>query len=323
MSQIRIVSINREKDRFLVCPFVMSWGINRVTDRFFRSLKGPGVTAGDVGVALLDAFAFIERTGPLELSLEEQENCWRHDTKYKTYRSFARNNDFLQVSVEKGKPYFVCAYPPRTSDLVGDEVWKGTVPAGASAEELGDAVLDAYAAIDEWKKAHGRRPAPRVPVARSVALCDGGEVLLPGPGEGFAERTSAAGEVLLAFERTGRGGDPVASLYLAEAEWDAEADGGEAWDEWLERWEGDNGPARSVSREPCGEGPFTRRWEARNGSCLTVALLAPLTGGLAVMLCLDAARPGRRPKAVGRWEEELHRIARAATIRPGKPETDE
>ena len=61
MSQIRIVSINRERSRFLVCPFVMSWGINRVTDRFFRSLKGPGVTAGDVGGALLDAFAFIER----------------------------------------------------------------------------------------------------------------------------------------------------------------------------------------------------------------------------------------------------------------------
>ena len=318
---VMTVSVNREGNRLLLLPYVECWGVDRLTDRFFASLKGPGVTAGDVGVALLDAFAFIERTGPLELSLEEQENCWRHDTKYKTYRSFARNNDFLQVSVERGKPYFVCAYPPRTSDLVGDEVWKGTVPAGASARELGQAVLDAYGAVDEWKKAHGRRAGGREPVARSVALCDGGEVLLPGPGEGFAERTSAAGEVLLAFERTGRGGDPVASLYLAEAEWDAEADGGEAWDEWLERWEGDNGPARSVSREPCGEGPFTRRWEARNGSCLTVALLAPLTGGLAVMLCLDAARPGRRPKAVGRWEEELHRIARAATIRPGKTES--
>ena len=323
MSQIRIVSINREKDRFLVCPFVMSWGINRVTDRFFRSLKGPGVTAGDVGVALLDAFAFIECTGPLELNLEEQENFWRHDTRYRTYRAFARNNDLVEVTNYKDKEYWVYAYPPRIGDDWGDEVWRGTVPAGASAEELGQAVLDAYAAIDEWKRTHGRRPAPRVPVARSAGLCDGGEVVMPGPGEGFAERTSAAGEVLLAFERAGRGGDPVASLYLAEAEWDAEADGGEAWDEWLERWEGDNGPARSVSREPCGEGPFTRRWEARNGSCLTVALLAPLTGGLAVMLCLDAARPGRRPKAVGRWEEELHRIARAATIRPGKPETDE
>ena len=320
---VMTVSVNREGNRILFLPCVECWGMDRATDRFFRSLRGPDVTAGDIGGALLDAFAFIERTGPLELSLEEQENCWRHDTKYKTYRSFARNNDFLQVSVERGKPYFVCAYPPRTSDLVGDEVWKGTVPAGVSARELGQAVLDAYAAIDEWKKAHGRRAGGREPVARSVALCDGGEVLLPGPGEGFAERTSAAGEVLLAFERTGRGGDPVASLYLAEAEWDAEADGGEAWDEWLERWEGDNGPARSVSREPCGEGPFTHRWEARNGSCLTVALLAPLTGGLAVMLCLDAAWPGRRPKAVGRWEEELHRIARAATIRPGKPETDE
>ena len=323
MSQIRIVSINREKDRFLVCPFVMSWGINRVTDRFFRSLKGPGVTAGDVGVALLDAFAFIECTGPLELNLEEQENFWRHDTRYRTYRAFARNNDLVEVTNYKDKEYWVYAYPPRIGDDWGDEVWRGTVPAGASAEELGQAVLDAYAAIDEWKRTHGRRPAPRVPVARSAGLCDGGEVVMPGPGEGFAERTSAAGEVLLAFERAGRGGDPVASLYLAEAEWDAEADGGEAWDEWLERWEGDNGPARSVSREPCGEGPFTRRWEARNGSCLTVALLAPRPDGLAVMLCLDAARPGRRPKAVGRWEEELHRIARAATIRPGKPETDE
>ena len=321
MSQIRIVSINREKDRFLVCPFVMSWGINRVTDRFFRSLKGPGVTAGDVGVALLDSFAFIERTGPLELSLEEQENFWRHDTRYKTWRAFARNNDFVDVTYYEDRYYWVCAYPPRIGDDWGDEVWRGTVPAGVSAEELGQAVLDAYAAIDEWKRTHGRRPAPRVPVARSAGLCDGGEVVMPGPGEGFAERTSAAGEVLLAFERAGRGGDPVASLYLAEADWDAETDGGEAWDEWLERWEGDNGPARSVSREPCGEGPFTRRWEARNGSCLTVALLAPLTGGLAVMLSLDAARPGRRPKAVGRWEEELHRIARAATIRSGKPES--
>ena len=197
MSQIRIVSINREKDRFLVCPFVMSWGINRVTDRFFRSLKGPGVTAGDVGVALLDAFAFIERTGPLELSLEEQENCWRHDTKYKTWKAFARSNDLLWISTSPGCRYLVCAYAPRSGGgEPGDSIWHAIVPAGASAEELGDAVLDAYAAIDEWKKAHGRRPAPRVPVARSVALCDGGEVLLPGPGEGFAERTSAAGEVL-------------------------------------------------------------------------------------------------------------------------------
>ena len=243
---VMTVSVNREGNRILFLPCVECWGMDRATDRFFRSLRGPDVTAGDIGGALLDAFAFIERTGSLELSLEEQENCWRHDTKYKTYRSFARNNDFLQVSVERGKPYFVCAYPPRTSDLVGDEVWRGTVPAGVSARELGQAVLDAYGAVDEWKRTHGRRAGGREPVARSVALCDGGEVLLPGPGEGFAERTSAAGEVLLAFERTGRGGDPVASLYLAEAEWDAEADGGEAWDECWSAGRGITGPrARS------------------------------------------------------------------------------
>ena len=320
---VMTVSVNREGNRILLLPYVECWGVDRLTDRFFASLKGPGVTAGDIGKAAMDAFAFIERTGPLELSLEEQENFWRHDTRYRTYREFVRNNDLVEVTNYKDKEYWVYAYPPRIGDDWDDEVWRGTVPAGASAEELGQAVLDAYAAVDEWKKTHGRRAGRHEPVARRVGLCDGGEVLLPGPGEGFVERTSAAGEVLLAFEHTGRDGDPVASLYLAEAEWDEGPDGGEAWDEWLERWEEENGPARSVSREPCAEGPFTRRWEARNGSCLTVALLAPLTGGLAVMLCLDAARPGRRAKATERWEGELLRVARAATIQPGKPETDE
>jgi len=162
MSQIRIVSINRERGRFLVCPSVMSWGVNRVTDRFFRSLKGPDVTAEDIGKAALDAFSFVERTGPLELTLEEQENCWRHDTGYKTYRAFVRNNDLVEVTNYKDKEYWVYAYPPRVGDDWDDEVWKGTVPAGASAEELGEVVMDAYAAIDEWKRTHGERGVNRL-----------------------------------------------------------------------------------------------------------------------------------------------------------------
>ncbi len=110
---VMTVSVNREGNRLLLLPYVECWGVDRLTDRFFASLKGPGVTAEDVGVALLDSFAFIERTGPLELSLEEQENCWRHDTRYRTYRAFVRNNDLVEVTNYKDKEYWVCAYPPR------------------------------------------------------------------------------------------------------------------------------------------------------------------------------------------------------------------
>ena len=137
MSRDSMASVNREGNRFLVLPSVMSWGIKRATDRFFRSLKGPDVTAEDVGGALLDAFSFVECTGPLELNLEEQENCWRHDTRYKTWRAFARNNDFVDVTYYEDRYYWVCAYPPRIGDDWGDEVWRGTVPAGVSARELG------------------------------------------------------------------------------------------------------------------------------------------------------------------------------------------
>ena len=42
----RFVLIDKEGSRFLIRPRVESWGVNRETDRFFRSLKGPGMTAG-------------------------------------------------------------------------------------------------------------------------------------------------------------------------------------------------------------------------------------------------------------------------------------
>ena len=45
----------------------------------------------------------------------------------------------------------------------GDSIWHAIVPAGASAEELGQAVLDAYAAIDEWKGTHDGRGASGTP----------------------------------------------------------------------------------------------------------------------------------------------------------------
>ena len=117
---VMTVSVNREGNRLLLLPYVECWGVDRLTDRFFASLKGPDVTAEDVGGALLDAFAFIECTGPLELSLEEQENCWRHDTRYRTWRAFARNNDFVDVTYYEDRYYWVCAYPPRIGDDWGD-----------------------------------------------------------------------------------------------------------------------------------------------------------------------------------------------------------
>ena len=217
----------------------------------------------------------------------------------------------MDVTYYEDDHYCICAYPPRTRDLVGDEVWRGTVPAGASAEELGQAVLDAYAAVDEWKKTHGRRAAPREPVARSAALCDGGEVLLPGPGEGFEERTSAAGEVLLAFEHTGRDGDFVASLF-GRGRMGRGPDGGECGTK-MERWE-ENGPALGLARAVRG-GSVQRRWE-RNGSCLTARCSRP---GRAA--CRDAVPDAARHEGPGQRNagRASLRVARAATIRQANP----
>ena len=158
---VMTVSVNREGNRLLLLPYVECWGVDRLTDRFFASLKGPGMTAGDIGGAVLDAFAFIERTGQLELSLEERRNSWRHDTRYRTHRAFVRNNDFVRVSTSPGCRYLVCAYAPRSGGgEPGDSVWHAIVPAGASAGELGrgsDGRVRGHRRVEEGARPAGRR----------------------------------------------------------------------------------------------------------------------------------------------------------------------
>ena len=189
-----------------------------------------------------------------------------------------------------GKPYFVCAYPPRTSDLVGDEVWKGhracrRVRRGAWG--CGDGRVRGHRRSGRKRTAGG--PGTRAGCAeRRTVRWGRGTASRAGRGVRGAHVGRGRGAARLRADRTGR--DPVASLYLAEAEWDAEATAGRRGTSGWSAGRGDNGPARSVSREPCGEGPFTRRWEARNGSCLTVALLAP--GRTAWPSCCAWTRPG-------------------------------
>ena len=164
------VAVNREGDRLLFLPYVLCWGIDRLTDRFFVSLRGADATAERIGEALEQAYAYIERTGPIEMDLEEQRNYWRHDTKYKTYRAFIKNNDLLWISTGTGGGYLVCAYPPRDDGELGDSIWHVTVPAGAPPVALGRAVLDAYAALDGWKAEHpGGMPPAAPPDASACA----------------------------------------------------------------------------------------------------------------------------------------------------------
>lgn len=38
---VMTVSVNREGNRLLLLPYVECWGVDRLTDRFFASLKAP------------------------------------------------------------------------------------------------------------------------------------------------------------------------------------------------------------------------------------------------------------------------------------------
>ncbi len=313
------VAVNREGDRFLFFPYVMCWGLLRVTDRFFVSLRGADATAEKIGEALEQAYAYIERTGPIEMDLEEQRNYWWHDTKYKTHRAFVKNNDFVTVWKYEDGVCWVHAYPPRVGEDLGDEVCSIRVPAGAPPVALGRAVLDAYAALDGWKAEHPGGMPPAAPPDASASACDGSVVTLPVPAGGFVEETPSAAEVLLQWSLPGRDGEPVAWLYLEEGDWDGPG-GDDAWDEWVERWRVSCGEPRSVSRGAWDGGPFGVRWEARNASSLSIALVAPVGGSTAVRLCLDVESPGRRARMAARLEQALGDAARATRITPAPPE---
>ena len=316
----RFVSVNREGKRLLILPCVRSWGTNRTTDRRFASLRDAEMTPERIGESVLDMFSYIESAGSLELSLEEQRNYWRHDTKYKTYRAFIKNNDLLWISTGTGGGYLVCAYPPRDDGELGDSIWHVTVPAGAPPVALGRAVLDAYAALDGWKAEHPGGMPPAAPPDASACACDGSVVTLPVPAGGFVEETPSAAEVLLQWSLPGRDGEPVAWVYLEEGDWGGPGGDG-AWDEWVGRWRVSCGEPRSVSRGAWDDGgPFGVRWEARNASSLSIALVAPVGGEAAVRLCLDVESPGRRARMAARLEQALGDVARATRITPAPPE---
>ena len=66
-------------------------------------------------------------------------------------------------------------------------------------------------------------------------------------------------------------------------------------------------------------------WRAWLGVIFWLAAIFFLCRGLIALVCrgVKFVIERRRAKATERWEGELLRIARAATIQPGKPETDE
>ena len=111
------------------------------------------IDAKDIGNSVLSMIEKIKKSPLLSTTKEERtENAiWKKATKYKTYKSFCNNYLCIHIDFYENGEYRIIACE-RASERGGYSgcIKKFELPATATAEEIGQAVLDAFKAAEDF-----------------------------------------------------------------------------------------------------------------------------------------------------------------------------
>ena len=148
------VSLYKGEGRIMVTPDQphMS-GLNVRSDRYvvFKEM----FNARKIGEAVFEAIEYF-KTCPISRKTPKERRSmesWKGATKYRTWTSFLKNNDAVDVYNHEGE-YHISAYK-RITDYEERDIADFTVkiiklPSSATAEEMGQAVIDVFQAAEEY-----------------------------------------------------------------------------------------------------------------------------------------------------------------------------
>ncbi len=178
-----IAVIYKGEGRILIVPLIEHIGGYSVKSRWFINTENLE-DYSQIGENIFKVVDFIKNSPrssltPKELNLEE---AWKKNSKYKSWNSFWKNNNSAHFMLFEDGHYEI--YSRKRSEKrkggYDDCIKKINLPSTATAEEIGQAVIDVFKAAEEY---YNDKPAYDPYHTKSLELLDGSMLTVKHPSD--------------------------------------------------------------------------------------------------------------------------------------------
>ena len=249
-----------------------------------------------IGQAILDSFEHISRS-PVDARTpaERDEDSYRKETKCKSYKAFNKKYINVGIHMNEQREYSVST-SINSFDNKGYCGIKGDkpviLPNTASAVDIGNAVINAFKIIEEYKKS--QKPDPYPPIEVEL-LSDQKVEISPPRDRHFTDvEDGGAAEIYRLYEYAPKeGADSSAEFYLGIA---AELDCDISEQNIRNAWENQHGKAEFFEVKPTEHGIFKLRAEMKNKSVHRISYLLQIDESELLDCTMELHKPNSRKK---------------------------
>ena len=289
----RAITIYKGENRFLVIP-----NDKHIGHYYLESSLGIKLNLDEqekLIESIVASMEYIKKTPLSTVTPEEHDPAWRHNTQYKSWNSFWKNNIHGIINKYADGSYKLCS---RKRASTPSQAYHGCIkiidlPAGSTYEEVAAAVLDVFAAADEYYATHGAPdPYPR----KEVELLDNTVLSFRPPCDRHFEDAGdfGVGEIYQGYSYLPReDAEPSAEFFLGIApEIDCNLEPGNV----KECWERTYGTAEDFKMQEVSKGIYTHYAEMKNKSVYKTSYFLQHGDDLILECGMMLHMPNRRKK---------------------------
>lgn len=148
-----LISIYKGEGRILIVPIIDHIAGYSVCSDWFININDIG-NYNQIGSGIISAVGVVKISTLSSLTPKERElnSAWKKNSKYKSWISFWKNNYCAHLKAFEGGEYEVYS-TEKTQERKGGYngcIKKISLPSIATAEEIGEAVIDVFKAAEEF-----------------------------------------------------------------------------------------------------------------------------------------------------------------------------
>lgn len=303
------IELYKGEGRIVIIPLIDHFGGYRVEAGSFVKIENLDCTS--IGNSILQMKNIIKSSSISHVTPKEreQEAVWKKNSKYKSWNSFWKNNNYALFRIYEDEHYEV--YSAKRSEKqkgnYGDSIKKINLPFNATAEEIGKAIIDVFQAAEEY---HKDKPVPAPYPSKKLELLEGSILTVKHPRDNHFNdcgdcHTAEIYQCYCYFQKEGT--ESSAEFFVGIA---PELDYNLNVDEIQSSWEGFFGKADFFEIQEVDYGIFKLRIEMKNKDTHKISYILQMEEDLLLECGMDVHQPNRRKKL----EERLVELFKEFTL---------